>query len=225
MDSPLWLTRPEDIQAHLIYASSEIPSAVLTVANLQVHGRLAPPEEDAGQVAFIVDSSLDGLVNPPPPGRALKVEYEGNEDAFTFFSEMVGTDLLKRWVIALPRTVERTNQRLVARHIVAGNPEFGLTVQIRTGRQSVALRDVSNAGLSFSVHSGDAPAPGSIAEGTLEVPGLQAVEISMEIRHVRPVPGNASRSLVGVKFVQLPHAERTALARALAAWHHDQRRS
>ena len=110
MDSPLWLTRPEDIQAHLIYASSEIPSAVLTVANLQVHGRLAPPEEDSGQVAFIVDSSLDGLVNPPPPGRALKVEYEGNEDAFTFFSEMVGTDLLKRWVLASPKTVERTTR-------------------------------------------------------------------------------------------------------------------
>ena len=132
MDSPRWLTRPEDIQAHLIYASSEIPSAVLTVANLQVHGRIAPPEEDSGQVAFIVDSSLDGLVNPPPPGRALKVEYEGNEDAFTFFSEMVGTDLLKRWVIAAPRTVERTNQRLVARHVVAGNSEFAITSALRS---------------------------------------------------------------------------------------------
>ena len=98
------------------------------------------------------------------------MEYEGNEDAFTFFSEMVGTDLLKRWVIASPKTVERTNQRLVARHMVAGNSEFGLIVQIRSGRQSVALRDVSNAGLSFSIHSGDAPATGSIAEGTLEVP-------------------------------------------------------
>jgi len=71
MDSPLWLTRPEDIQAHLIYASSEIPSAVLTVANLQVHGRLALPEEDSGQVFFVVDTSLEGLVNPPPPGRAI----------------------------------------------------------------------------------------------------------------------------------------------------------
>ena len=225
MDSPLWLTRPEDIQAHLIYASSEIPSAVLTVANLQVHGRLAPPEEDSGQVAFIVDSSLDGLVNPPPPGRALKVEYEGNEDAFTFFSEMVGTDLLKRWVLASPKTVERTNQRLVARHLVAGNPEFGLMVQLRIGKCDVALRDVSNAGLSFSVNSGDAPATGSITEGTLEIPGLQPVDVSMEIRHARPLPGDASRSLIGVRFVQLPHAERTALARALAAWHHDRRRS
>jgi hypothetical protein len=225
MDSPLWLTRPEDIQAHLIYASSEIPSAVLSVANLQVHGRLAPPEEDSGQVAFVVDSSLDGLINPPPPGRALKVEYEGNEDAYTFFSEMVGTDLLKRWVLASPKTVERTNQRLVARHMVAGNPDFGLTAHLPIGERDLALRDVSNAGLSFSVFAKEVPPTGHILEGVLEVPGMQGLSLSMEVRHARPMPGDAARSLVGVRFVQLAHAERTALARALAAWHHEKRRS
>jgi hypothetical protein len=225
MDSPLWLTRPDDIQAHLIYASTEIPSAVLTVANLQVHGRLAPPEEDSGQVAFIVDSSLEGLVNSPPPGRALKVEYEGDEDAFTFYSEMVGTDLLKRWVLAAPKTVERTNQRLVARHLVSGNPDFGLSATLPMGRMDLAMRDVSNAGLSFSLAARDAPALGAMVPGTLEVPGLQPLGLNMEIRHVRPMPGDATRSLIGVKFIDLAHAERTALARALAAWHHERRRS
>ncbi len=225
MDSPLWLTRPEDIQAHLIYASVEIPSAVLTVANLQVHGRLALPEEDSGQVSFVVDNSLEGLVNPPPPGRALKVEYEGEEDAFTFYSEMMGTDLLKRWVLAAPRTVERTNQRLVARHLVAGNPDFSLNVQLPTGRKELALRDISNSGLSFAVSAPDAPPVGSLIPGTLEVPGLQALGLSMEIRHSRPLPGDASRTLIGTKFSDLAHAERTALARALAAWHHERRRS
>ena len=225
MDSPLWLTRPEDIQAHLIYAASEIPSAVLTVSNLLVHGRIAPPEEESGQVAFIVDASLDGLVNPPAPGRSLKVEYEGDEDAFTFYTEMVGTDLLKRWVLAAPKTVERTNQRLVARHLVSGNSDFALSALLPIGNTSVPLRDVSNAGLSFSVMANDAPPIGSVISASLEVPGLQPLQVSMEIRHARPMPGNASRSLIGVKFVELVHAERTALARALATWHHERRRS
>jgi hypothetical protein len=225
MDSPLWLTRPEDIQAHLIYASSEIPSAVLTVANLQVHGRLALPEEDSGQVFFVVDTSLEGLVNPPPPGRALKVEYDGEEDAFSFYSEMVGTDLLKRWVLAPPRTVERTNQRLVARHLVAGNPDFELSAQLPIGRRDLAIRDISNSGLSFSVGAPDAPPVGSYIPGNLEVPGLPALGVSMEIRHARPMPGDSNRTLIGAKFSNLAHAERTALARALAAWHHERRRS
>lgn len=225
MESPLWLTRPEDIQAHLIYAATEIPSAVLTVANLQVHGRLALPEESSGQISFIVDASLEGLVNPPPPGRALKVEYDGEEDAFTFYSEMVGTDLLKQWVLAAPRTVERTNQRLVARHLVAGNPDFGLSAHLPLGQRELALRDISNSGLSFSVPAPDAPPVGSIIPGNLEVPGLHALGVSMEIRHSRPMPGDGNRTLIGVRFTELAHAERTALARALAAWQHERRRS
>ena len=138
---------------------------------------------------------------------------------------MVGTDLLKRWVLASPKTVERTNQRLVARHLVAGNPDFGLTAHLPIGERELALRDVSNAGLSFSVFAKEVPPTGHILEGVLEVPGLQGLSLSMEVRHARPMPGDAARSLVGVRFVQLAHAERTALARALAAWHHEKRRS
>lgn len=225
MDTPLWLTRPEDIQSHLIYASSEIPSAVLTVANLQVHGRLAAPEENSGQVSFVVDSSLEGLVNPPPPGQAVKVEYEGEEDAFTFYSEMVGTDLLKRWVLAAPRTVERTNQRLVARHLVVGNPDFGLSGHMSSGRRELSLRDISNSGLSFSIEAAATPSINTIIPASLEVPGLQPLSVNMEVRHSRPMPGDRTRSLIGVKFSDLAHAERTALARALAAWQHERRHS
>ena len=225
MNTPLWLTKPEDIQAHLIYASSEIPSAVLTVANLQVHGRLAVPEENTGQVSFVVDNSLEGLVSPPPPGQALKVEYEGEEDAFTFYSEMMGTDLLKRWVLAAPRTVERTNQRLVARHLVVGNPDFDLNGHLSAGRRQLSLRDISNSGLSFSIEASATPPIGNFIPGSLEVPGLQPLSVNMEVRHSRPMPGDRTRFLIGVKFADLAHAERTALARALAAWQHERRHS
>ena len=138
---------------------------------------------------------------------------------------MVATDLLKRWLLAAPRTIERTNQRLVARHLVAGIPDFALSAKLASGTRDVAMRDISNAGLSFSVASGDAPIAGGIVSGRLEVPGLQPLGLTMEVRHRRPMPGDSTRSLIGVKFMDLAHAERTALARALAAWHHDRRHS
>jgi len=224
MDGPLWLTRPEDIMSHLVYASAEIPSAVLTTEGMQVHGSLAPPDQQSGNICFAIDSNLDGLISTPDAGRTVKLDYEGTEDCFSFLTEVVGTDMLKRWVLKAPTTIERTHQRLIARHIVASIPDFGLVVQMEGNRIPVDLQDISNAGCSFAIGANQGIKREMLVDGVLEVPGLQPLKVSMEIRNMRPILGDSVRRLVGVRFNALAPAERSALARALSAWRIQQSR-
>ena len=220
MESPLWLTRPTEIQAHLIYAAAEIPSAIITVGGVQIHGRLSPPDSE-GLVAFVVDGNLQGLVKTPENGATVRVEYEGTEDAYSFFTSMSSTDLLKRWVLAAPLTIERTHQRLVARHTVAGQIGFSLRLDGSNDIPFTPLMDISNSGLSFTAGVRDIKLKvGKGLTGTLTVPSITPMSLKMEIRHVRPYSGDKSRNTVGVRFSNMSMAERTALSRALSAWHH-----
>ncbi len=220
MESPLWLTRPTEIQAHLIYAAAEIPSAIITVGGVQIHGRLSPPDSE-GLVAFVVDGNLQGLVKTPDNGATVRVEYEGTEDAYSFFTSMSSTDLLKRWVLAAPRTIERTHQRLVARHTVAGQTGFSLKLDGSNNIPFTPLLDISNSGLSFTAGIRDIKLKvGQSLTGTLTVPSITPMSLKMEIRHVRSNSGDKSRNTVGVRFSNMSMAERTALSRALSAWHH-----
>ena len=225
MDSSLWLIRPQDIQAHMIYAATEIPSAVLTLGRQQIHGRLTAPNE-VGDIAFVLDANLQGVVQPPAPGKTVKIDYEGNEDAYTFFTEMKGTDLLQRWLLASPKTIERTQQRLTARHFVDGAYGFELRVQVAGDIPETQMRDISNSGLSFIVASKKLRVVlNSTIYATVTVPGMAPFDVVMEVRHERPLPGDRSKKIVGVRFRGFPHSERTALSKALTAWRAQQRGS
>ena len=220
MESPLWLTRPTEIQAHLIYAAAEIPSAILTVAGIQIHGRLSTPDSE-GHVAFAVDGSLQGLVKTPDNGATVRVDYEGTEDAYSFFTSMASTDLLKRWILSAPRTIERTHQRLVARHTIAGHIGFSLRLDQGSDTPYTPLQDISNSGLSFTVGARDLKTKvNQVVVGTLTVPSITPMILRMEIRHIRAKSGDKSRNVIGVRFANMSMAERTALSRALSAWKH-----
>ncbi len=223
VNSPLWLTSPEDVQSHLMYAAAEIASCVLTVGGLQVHGSIAPPVKD-GSVPFVLDAGLQDIVETPPSGRAVRVDYEGGTDRYTFYSEMITTDILHRWVLAPPRAVERNDRRLVARHRVAGKE--GFTVILETGNtiRSFAIVDVSNAGLAFLYKSSDLTLrEGQVIEGHVEIPGLEALAVRFEVRNVRTAPRQKGQKIAGLRFIELARPERMAIAGALAAWKHQQR--
>ena len=221
MDSPLWLTRPTEIQAHLIYAAAEIPSAILTIGGVQVHGRLSTPDSE-GHIAFVVDGNLQGLVKTPDNGATVRVEYEGTDDAYSFFTSMSSTDLLKRWILSSPLTIERTHQRLVARHTVAGHIGFSLRLNGSSDVPFTPLQDISNSGLSFTVGVRDLKTKtNQLLDGNLTVPGITPMALEMEVRHIRAQSGDKSRNVVGVRFSNMSRAERTALSRALSAWLHN----
>jgi hypothetical protein len=220
---PLWLTRPEDVQAHLMYAAAEIASCVITVNGLQVHGSIAPPES-SGDIPFMVDPRLQDLVEIPATGRAVRVDYEGGTDRYTFYSEMVGTDILHRWVLAPPRTVQRTDRRIVARHRVMGHDGFHILMEVGNTIRSFEITDISNAGLAFLYQSSDASLrEGHSVEGHVEIPGLDPVPVRLEVRNIRKSPGKRGYRIAGLRFIELARPERMAIAGALAAWKHQRR--
>lgn len=221
--APLWLTNPEDVQAHLMYAAAEIASCVVTVGGLQVHGSMAPPVQGGG-VPFVVDARLQGIVELPPSGRAVRVDYEGGTDRYTFYSEMIGTDMLRRWVLAPPRTVQRTDRRMVARHRVKGHDGFTIVLEAGNTIRTFEVVDISNAGLAFLYKANEANLrEGSTIEGHIEIPGLDALAVHLEIRNLRSAPNQKGYRIAGVRFVDLARPERMAVAGALAAWKHQQR--
>ncbi len=221
--APLWLTRPEDVQAHLMYAAAEIATCVVTVGGLQVHGSIAPPAQGGG-VPFVVDHRLQDIVDVPPSGRAVRVDYEGGTDRYTFYSEMVGTDQLRRWVLAPPRTVQRTDRRMVARHRVMGHDGFALIMEAGSTIRTFEVVDISNAGLAFLYKASDVNLrEGQAVRGHVEIPGLDAMPVRLEVRNVRSAPTQKGFRIAGMRFVELARPERMAIAGALAAWKHQQR--
>jgi hypothetical protein len=221
--APLWLTRPEDVQAHLMYAAAEIASCVVTVGGLQVHGSIAPPASSGG-VPFVVDPRLQEIVDVPPSGRAVRVDYEGGTDRYTFYSEMVGTDPLRRWVLAPPRTVQRTDRRIVARHRVMGHDGFAVILEAGNTIRTFEVMDISNAGLAFLYKSSEISLrEGHPVEGHVEIPGLDALPVRLEVRNLRSAPAQKGFRIAGMRFLDLARPERMAIAGALAAWKHQQR--
>ncbi len=225
LGSALYLTRSEDVSAHLIFAAAEIGHVVVSVGPLQVHGTISPPDPRTGQIYFSVDARLEDLVEVPSTGRSVRVNYEHEDSAYAFYSEMEGTDIMKRWVLQAPRTVERSDRRLVYRHRVQGDPEFSVQVETPSGSVAFPLFDVSSAGLSFT-YSGSSFAArvGERFSARVYLPGrAQPMSLVLEIRNQRPMRDGGR--ITGCRFVAMNAAERTQIAQALAVWKHNRRSS
>ena len=219
LGTALYLTRPQDVNAHLIYAAAEIGAAVLTVHGRQIHGQIGTPDPETGQVPFAIDRSLRDLVEAPPPGRAVRITYEHADSAFAFYTEVDGSDVFKCWILQQPRTVERTDRRLVFRHQVDGEEGFS----VLHGAEEFALRDVSSAGISFDFRAESGVAVGDRMDVELHMPGQSAVPVTLEVRNCRA--GTGDLHIAGACFVGISHLERAAIARSLAVWKYRKRRA
>lgn len=212
----LWLRRDEDIQQHLAFAAAVIQVCVLTVNGQQIFGTMGAPDPDTGVFEFRAHSRLEGVVVPPRPGAAVRADYEAVADRYAFFSEVVAVSGPMCWKLAPPTTVERKDKRLSRRIQVANEKGFSLHLQV--GKELVAfqLSDMSAGGLGFSYDPEKTPLDaGHVLPGTLQIPGHRAVEVKLEIRHVRPVGG---AHVAGARFRQVAYADRMALRRLVAAW-------
>lgn len=223
LGTALYLTRPQDVQAHLIFAAMEIGQAILTLQGRQIYGTLGSPDPENGRVHFSVDHQLADLVGAPEVGRAVRVTYEHRDSAYAFFSEIEAAESPLAWVLQLPRTVERTDRRLVSRHDVSD--EHGFEVVIHDGGELnvYKLGDVSSAGLSF--YFDPHASPFQVAQrfgAALRLPGNEPIELTLEIRNSRPHCGGAGH-IAGVSFVRLGPVERNRIAKALAVWRHGKR--
>ena len=98
-----------------------------------------------------------------------------------------------------------------------GRPGFHFTtMRVGRGHQQLALYDVAAAGISFIFEVREGFKVGDEVEGKLQVPGCEPFSVYLELRNVRPLPGDAKRKLAGCRFVGLVPSSQEALAQALA---------
>jgi hypothetical protein len=226
LNTALYLTRPQDVHAHLIFAAMEIGEAVLSVQGRQIYGVLGAPDPESSRVPFTVDPLLEELVEMPEPGRAVRVSYEYRDSAYAFFSEIEGAGFggPRGWVLQLPRTVERTDRRLVSRYEVTGEPGFSLELDLGEGWSSYALMDISSAGMAFFFEAGQGGAfmTGRRFDARIVIDRQPPIAVELEIRNTRPRPGGGGQ-IAGGSLVRLGPIERSQISRQLSEWRRKKR--
>ncbi len=217
---PMWLTREEDVVSHLYFAAAEIGSATMEFGSFQVPGSLSFPNPEQGTFSFFTHGEVDLSQSPIKQGDVVRFSYSQGDATYTFLSNVEDISdqaARRRWRIKFPNAVERDQRRLVRRHRVMGRQgfQFSATMPGR-GRQQVALYDVAAAGISFVFPSREKIKVGDSFSGTVEVPGTDPVKVSVEVRNVRPVPGDPKNRLAGCRFSEIAPMALESLSQALA---------
>ncbi len=212
--APLWLTRESEVVSHLFYAAAEIGAAVVELAGQPVEGVLAMPDPKTGTFAFFVAEG-QALRAPPEAGAVVRVRYvQGNANyAFlTVLAELTGP---RRWELRFPRSVERNERRAAERRRVSGRAGISLQQLAPTARV-IALYDLSVSGVGLIVSRADRTMrPGNKISGLLRLPGGADLDLRLEIRHSRPLPGDREAVIVGCRALGLSPADEAALKTTL----------
>ncbi len=218
-NGPMWLTRSEDVVAHLYFAAAEIGSATLEIGSLRIPGSLSFPNSEQGTFSFFSHGEVDLTSLSVDPGQAVQFDYTQGESTYSFISEIVDIsdhETRRRWRVRFPNAIERNQRRLVRRHRVMGRSGFYVTTDRIGDRQRLALYDIATAGLSFVVKAKNNLKMGEGFAVTLHVPGCEPLASQVELRNLRPVPGDKSNKLAGCRFASILDSDREALAAALA---------
>ncbi len=218
-NGPMWLTRSDDVVAHLYFAAAEIGTATLEIASLRVPGSLSFPNAELGTFSFFSHGEVDLESVSVEPGRAVQFDYSQGDSTYSFISEVIEVsqhETRRRWRIRFPKVIERNQKRLVRRHRVMGRSGFFVTTDRVGDRQRLGLYDIATAGLSFVVPTRNDLQVGDSFAATLHVPGCDPLAAKIELRNMRPLPGDKTHKLAGCRFVSVSDDDRQALSSALA---------
>ena len=219
-DGPLWLVRDEDVGSHLFFAAAEIGEATLEVGGTEIMGTLSFPNAETRSISFFSTAEITIDESETESGAVVRLRYLQGECAYAFLSELCEvTDAggKRRWRVAFPRMVERNERRIVRRHRVLGRTGFKVGLDVEGVREERSVYDVSSAGVSFVIDASDKRVQlGKNYTGTIMVPGCDPIAVMLEMRNMRPLPGDANRRLAGCRFVGLTQADHESLATSLA---------
>ncbi len=218
---PMWLTRDDDVVSHLYFAAAEVGKAIMEVGAVHVPGSLSFPNPEEKTFSFFTHGEVDLNVSNVKEGDVVCFRYEQGESTYSFLSEIdeISEQQTRcRWRVRFPQAIERNQRRLVRRHRVFGRPGFYLNSEISGGlRDRYELYDVAAAGLSFVMSTAKLPAVGGAISISIHLPGCEPIAMRVEIRNIRPLPGDADRKLVGCRFTEVHPSDREALCRVLGS--------
>lgn len=209
-----WLTRPADIAAHLAVVAAEAYPAALSGPGFSTRGQLGAPA--GGWVVFV--PAPEGLVQFPRIGATVRVEYQGTSDGYTFYSKLVSIDANGSWILHPPLTIERTDRRIVARHLVSGQTGFCARVTEWSEQPLLGIHDISAGGVGMLVDPRRYPvAVGDLLEVVLHLPGETSFPACVEVVNLRPVP-RSHLHVAGTRITAIASEHQARLAEFLAAW-------
>ena len=79
------------------------------------------------------------------------------------------------------------------------------------------LYDIAAAGLSIVVPTRNDLKVGEGFTGSLHLPGREPIPCQIELRNIRPFPGDPSHKLAGCRFASLNDSDREAVSSLLAS--------
>ena len=113
---PMWLTRDDDVVAHLYFAAAEIGAATMELGALQVPGSLSFPNPEHHTFSFFTHGEVDLSESKVGAGDVVRLRYVQGESTYTFLSEIEDISdqqARRRWRIRFPQAIERNERRLV----------------------------------------------------------------------------------------------------------------
>lgn len=212
-----FLCRGDEVYAHLLFAAAEIGEVVLHVQGREIAAVLGFPHDFLPTVPVHV--APEAADTAPAPGAVIKVTYARGQARYAFLTELSGPPKGRRWTLALPATVERTERRLVERKSVFGLPGFALRVDPGDGTpRPLPLLDLATAGLAWVQRRGFPPevAVGGTFAAQLFLPDGTVHPLRLTVMNVRPT-GDGNDLTVGAQLVTPTREITTAIARALSA--------
>jgi len=216
------LTREKDVIAHLFFAAAEIGVIELEVGGTRVSGAMTFPVVETRSFSFIPHEGTAAAPAKPREGQVVRVFYGREGSTYEYLTAITDCSNPQRWQLEFPRTIERNQARIAARHRVEGQTSRGYSVRIDFGTgdpQVFSLFDLSTAGLGFVF----SPAALSLQTeralaGNLTLPGNTVIPLLLEIRSIRPLSEGSGQQVCGCRFIGISSTDQALLAQALAEW-------
>jgi hypothetical protein len=210
-----WLSKPDDVVAHLFFAAAEIGQIQVDVFGQTITAALAFPHHGSNSIDILFSRGLDALLDH----SVVRVRYHHDGSSYEFLTSVQRLITDRRWRLALPNAVSRRISRGADRLSVRRDPRFTVYLERDDGEpMPQQLHDISTTGLSFVFR----PAQLTLERAdqllsTLQLPGDRHVPVLLEVRHSRPDGGGSLPVLIaGCHLISISPWGRALLSQAIA---------
>jgi len=207
-----WLSRSEEVFAHLFFAAAEIGRVQVDAGKKSFDAAIAFPHQGSQTIDILFEDSI----RPPTRRGALRIRYHHNGSSFEFLTALLSVVDRRRWRLAVPNAVARFTNRGAMRIYTRHDVEY----RILPGREDgealpLKLHDLSTSGIAFAyppmrLHL----SVGDQILGTLEVPMGHRLPVLLEVRHTRPHDGR--ERIAGCELIGISPWARAMLEQSIA---------
>lgn len=217
MSSTAFVAQDERVIAHLFWAVVSVEQVTVAIAGRAVSGRMLAPDPDARAVVFEPTPGQTLPERALRKGKVVLVKYASLNDEYQFKSQLIEVGSAK-WLIAIPRDIQRSDRRMVERHDCHSSRRNTVQVVKPDGtKRTLLVHDISPAGIGVVYDPKlDKFEEGQVLRGDLHMLGHDTVVVRFEVVSVHSLAEDASHRMLGCRFVGLGFTGSEHIARALS---------